>query len=535
VAVSADSGTPRRGVERSALGRAVGLASIAYLALPVGVLLAGWLRPAWGGLAVLTLFAGVVGWTRRLGAAAGASVTGPPVPGATLGGAALAVIGISALSGAGGFGVQTWDWQKHNAILRDLVAQPWPVVYATGRDDAALTYYVAYHLPAALAGKLAGWTAANVAVFAWTASGAVLAMLWLVVLSAAPVGRCLALFALFSGLDLVGAALWSSRWAGTGWLHDFHVEWWAGTWEYAGNLTLLAHAPNQALGAWLLTGLALDGLRRGRADHPHALGGALGLLWSPLATVGLAALAALDYATSWRARRGWRRLARDGSEISGLVVGLVLALYLASRAWPVALPARDYPPAAALRAGEVAFVPNLLGWPRFVADYAMFNLLEWMLLALVLATLHRDSREDRRLLGVAAATLLALPFLRYGYFNDLVMRGSIPALFTLAVLSARALDGSRRRRGLVGLLVGVLALGALYPANMLRLQVKAAVQRGALVRIVPSDAVSDLFALQRRIAYYFFVGQYLGGLDSPFFRYLARPPVPVPLRPGSGP
>ena len=75
-----------------------------------------------------------------------------------------------------------------------------------GRDDAVLTYYVAYYLPAALVGKIAGWTAANVVLFTWSAAGAALAFLWLVVLSEAPVWRCLAIFVLFSGLDLVGAA-----------------------------------------------------------------------------------------------------------------------------------------------------------------------------------------------------------------------------------------------------------------------------------------------------------------------------------------
>ena len=55
-----------------------------------------------------------------------------------------------------------------------------------------LTYYVAYYLPAALVGKIAGWTAANVVLFAWSATGAALAFLWLVVLSGAPVWRCLA-------------------------------------------------------------------------------------------------------------------------------------------------------------------------------------------------------------------------------------------------------------------------------------------------------------------------------------------------------
>ena len=118
MAAVADSPTPRRAVGRSALGRAVGLASIVYSGAAGWRVPAGWLRPTWGALAVLTLTAGVVGWTRQLRAAGGAPAAGPPVPAAALVGAALATVGVTALSGVGGFGVQTWDWQKHTAILR---------------------------------------------------------------------------------------------------------------------------------------------------------------------------------------------------------------------------------------------------------------------------------------------------------------------------------------------------------------------------------------------------------------------------------
>jgi len=190
------------------------------------------------------------------------------VSGAGVAMGALAVVVVVGLSGPGGFGVQTWDWAKHNAILKDLVEQPWPVAYATERDDVALTYYVAHYLPAALAGKLAGWQAANVVLFAWTVIGCVLAMLWLVVLSGAPVWRCLAIFVLFSGLDVVGAIAWSSRWSMRRWPNDFHLEWWAGHWTYPGNVTLIAFAPHQATAGWLLTGLTIDGLRRYPARFP---------------------------------------------------------------------------------------------------------------------------------------------------------------------------------------------------------------------------------------------------------------------------
>jgi hypothetical protein len=502
------------------------LASLIYLALPVGVFLIGWLRPPWAVLFVATLLAGAGVWGRRLGRpGATPEADARAVSAPALVGAALVVLGVVALSGAGGFGLQTWDWAKHHAILRDLMEQPWPVAYATGRDDVALTYYVAYYLPAALVGTVAGWTAANVALFAWTVLGAVLALLWVVVLSGAHVWPCLGVFVLFSGLDLVGAP-WSGRWSGAAWLQDFHVEWWAGPWLYPSNVTLLAFAPHQALGGWLLTALALDGLGRYAGRYPHVLGAGICLLWSPFASLGLVGLAALGGDGRRSQRGGPGGLARDPAALAGAAITLVLVLYLLSRSWPVAIPERYYPPPERIAAAGLGFVAAQMPGRRFVAEYAVFALLEFLLLALLLWVVHRGS--DRRLLGAATVMLLGLPLVRYGYFNDLAMRASIPALFVLQVLAARALGRGHERPLLVALLGLVLAAGALCPANLLRIQAQGVVQRGALVEIRPRERVLDLFRIQIQVAHYFFVGQYLGALDAPFFRYLARRPVPVP-------
>jgi hypothetical protein len=506
---------------------AVALGSLAYLALPVGTFLAAWLRPGWALSLVSALLVAMLAWGRRIREAGEPAETPtPPLSTAMLAGAVVGVIALVAISGAGGSGVQTWDWEKHEAILSDLIQQPWPVAYATGRDDVALTYYLAYYLPAAVAGKVAGWTVANVVLLVWTAIGAALALLWLVVLSGAPAGRCLAIFVLFSGLDLAGAAIGSAPWSDRAGMLAFHAEWWAGHWVYPNNVTLLAFAPHQAVAAWLLTGLALDGLRRYRGRYPHLLGAALGLLWSPFAALGLLGLAALDWLSAWRDRGGLPGLARDAAELAGTATGLVLAVYLSSHYRPVILPARYYPPPDRIAAAGLGFVPARMPARQFVADYVVFVLLEFLLLAALLYALRRARQDDRRLLTVATLTLLALPFVTYGYFNDLAMRTSIPALFILQVLTARAVDDAPRRPALVAALALVLVAGALYPANMLRLSAQGVVQRGALVRIRPRARVPDLFQQQLR-THYFFVGQYIGALDGPFFRYLARQPIPV--------
>jgi hypothetical protein len=503
------------------------VASLAYLGLPAAVFVAGWLRPAWALLLTASLVVGVAIWARRLCGVQG--VDGPVLPlGALVSGSSM-VVGVVALSGAGGFGVQTWDWNKHNAILKDLIEQPWPVTYATGESHVALVYYVAYYLPAALVGKTAGWSTANVALFAWSATGAVLAFLWLTVLSTASVWRCLGVFVFFSGLDMVGAAVWSTRWPSVvAWIRDFDVEWWAKHWNYSGNVTLLAYAPHQALGAWLLTGLTLDGLRRYPGRAPHVLAAALGLLWSPFATVGLLGIAVVDWAIAWRDRGGVGALLRGGADLAGLLVGLVLTAYFLSRYPPVALPAAYYPPPDRIEAAALAFVPARLPATEFGVAYAMFVTLEFLLLVALLAFAYRD-RSERRLLAVVTVTLLALPWFHYGFYNDLVMRASIPALFTLQVLAVRAAEVVPRRSALAGAIIALLAVGAAYPANMLRMQVRFVVASRTLVRIPARPAVADLFQQQLAMrGSYFFVGQYVGGLNAPFFRLLARRPTPVP-------
>ena len=162
--------SPEASPPRAAAGLKLDLArwSLLYLALPHALFLIGWLR--WWIAASLTLLLAAA-WLRR---PAGSRTV-------TLGGvlfAAGAAFAVLIQSGVGGFGPQDMDWHKHNAVLMDLIRSPWPVVYEADGDRMALVYYVAYYLPAAVAGKLAGWRAANLALLAWTWIGLTGVLLW---------------------------------------------------------------------------------------------------------------------------------------------------------------------------------------------------------------------------------------------------------------------------------------------------------------------------------------------------------------------
>ena len=525
------------------------VATVLYLAAPVAVFFAGWLRSPWREAALAGLAWASWATVRGLGGAGG----GGGIDGRRrrvlgfLGGTALLALVVSLL-GAGGAGIPTWDWQKHNAVLADLVAQGWPVAYRLDppAGDLALVYYVAYYLPAALVGRAAGWAAAHAALFAWTVLGVVLAWRWLTRLGRAPAAVALAVVVLFTGFELAGALLGSTRLGPQPWWQQFDLEWWQGRFVYPGNVTLIAYAPHQALGGWLATALCLEALRRGRRRFPFAAPGALCLLWSPFCALGLAALAALVPLAGGTAGAG-RRLARWGrgqlslASLAAVVgVALPVVLYFAARLPPPALPADLLPPDWARRHAALAFLPAALGISRFLAEWGRFLAVELLPLVAALFAVGWLARRrrpgagrfDRRLLVAATLLLVALPAIGYGFYGDFAMRAAIPPLFALQVVVARALGRRAAPAAARAALAVLLLVAALFPLAQLRLHAAKTLARGAWVEVPARAAVEDLFAQQRGPNRHFgFVEQYVASVRRPFVSWLARRPLaprPVP-------
>lgn len=81
------------------------------------------------------------------------------------------------LSGLGGFFLQSFDWQKHNVLLNDLINKPWPVHYYFKGHDGVISYYIGEYLLPAIIGKMAGFNCSQLFLLIWVVIGLALLVL----------------------------------------------------------------------------------------------------------------------------------------------------------------------------------------------------------------------------------------------------------------------------------------------------------------------------------------------------------------------
>jgi hypothetical protein len=423
-----------------------------YLTLPDLLFLGGWAAP-WA--ALLTGLAGAA----ALVLAPGWSRPWPLSGGVTALCLALGLLWAGA-TGAHHLVYSSADWEIRDAVLRDLMAEPWPVSYPD-MDRGVLWLLRAplgFYIPAGLIGRLAGFPAAQASLWAWTGLGfaLVLMLLALVARAVSPgqPGRGFAVmtgvFVLFHGLDIL-PNIWLDWNFGTGPLASWGRggEWWARLFQYTGHVTAILWAPNHAMPAWLL---ALMVLRYGR--HPDfarglALPFAAGAFWSPLGSAGAALLAAAVLLRQGM-RAVWRAV--TPANLLAVVFALPLCVYLVagSSEVPHGLVFVVHP------ALKVLWV-----WPLFL----VLEVLCWAVPAAVLVRSWTFK--------VAVVLLCLLPGYVFGPGNEMTARGGMAPLAVLAVVAAAALlapvAGRAQRLARAGLLAcSILALpGAAMEASLL--------------------------------------------------------------------
>lgn len=448
-------------------------ATYAVLALPVGVFLLTWCTPWLGITAAAVLVCGA----RSLPATA-------PRGRRLSRSSALLAIAVGSLgfciSGAGGVGPQGFDQIKHNAVLADLIAHPWPVLYS---PDQPLVYYLAYYLLPALLGKVGGWILANLALAGETWLLYVLAALWVTASAKHTPKASLLVFVFFSGLDPIGNWIVRGSWG--------YDPWWARL-QFSDPAILIISVPQHVAIGWIGAAAVLESDRL-REPCLAVLVWSLSPYWSPFVTLGLTPFVLF----TWLRHQGFRR----HLTLQIAIVLLVLA--------PAALYFRAASPAL-----------ETYNWSTMgvsLSVFLLFVFLEWGIYGVLLAAL-----EGRRLFGrsfalLAMVSLAVIPLPSFPGYTDYVARASIPALFFLALQVAdSALEGLRRRELRAVGLSGVLLLGALQPLAIYRQSVhhlRAAIPD---LRSVPSlPNLGDRTGVRNDGQ------QYIGQIGSVFFQHLA--------------
>ncbi|MCS7303625.1 MAG: hypothetical protein NZ602_00755 [Thermoguttaceae bacterium] len=561
--------------------------SYLYVGLPWVLFLAGWLRwyVAWPALGAW--IAAWVGMVRKVGQADATFPLGAFVQKSSFSRvpwwsvrrysvvqvvfwAAVALLLVS-LSGAGGIGLQEGDYFKHNAVLKHLIQSSWPVWLPTDKGPFPLVYYLGWYLPAAAIGKQFGWEAANIFLFIWTYFGVLLALSWFTLL----VGRChwmvVGLFFFFSAPDVVGAAFfkligwdpgpplpppvlngWGINWYALRWW-NWELRWWAGpyTWNYCCQMELLFWVPQQALGAWICTGIMAAGFCwpqlqwRQWAIVPLALSA----LWSPLVSLGLGPFLVLEL---FRCRNGRRSPVKQFFSLRRLLPEAVhfdrkqspgQAKPLAGWcSWPNGAALVLLVVAGLYYAAHFAAIPfsndpraqfRFLGFPDWPMGMYLFRLVCFWIVDVAsiagLILLVRPPRKptERILFLTAMAVLVGLALFRYGLNNDLGMRVSMPWLFVLAILLAKGVVRSRLPPIRRWILWAALALMAATPVAEIYRHLCEMRRQGRWINIPHPAQVQSLWELNTTIRQVvgndFFFRQYIGSPESIFFQYLAVP------------
>ncbi|PIE35549.1 hypothetical protein CSA56_03855 [candidate division KSB3 bacterium] len=430
-------------------------------------------------------------------------------------------------SGVGGYGYQDEDWFKHNAIFKALIEHPWPVSYSLASSGAGgsegvaqipLVYYVAYYVPAAVVGKLFGWFWANQALFLWTYLGVCLSLLWFIVLARHAAMMTVFIFCLFSGLDALGLFLVRFFFLGQSvplsqW---WHIERWSGNWQYPAHAASVFWVPNQAVAAWIATALILYTLLHSSAKSHLLLYVSLTPLWSPFVTLGLLPYIIVDFLREKKPLVQKMKNYFSIGNVCGTVMLFVVGMFYLSRMY--ALPVSRVPSAS----GFIFNHPIVTGllWYETLGFLWLFLLLEFGVYVIIIffSGVPLSDREKCVLL-VSTVVLTLLPFFRYGFWNDLVMRASAPALFVMSIFVVKVLYTTAARRGIVIVLALALLIGTANSGIEYRRHLVKTMKRGHIFVLPEARSLHDAPNTKVNPSFFF---QYIGSADAPFFRYMAK-------------
>ena len=375
--------------------------------------------------------------------------------------AVLLFVWIGYYAGYGRFVDQAGDWQKHNAVLGDLVQRGWPVLYNNAGEKSMLTYYIGQYIVPATVGKvLHSVRNAEIMLYFWNIAGLILVFLNICVFTKSESFLKQLAYALM--LPFFSIPLWASELLlkrlfninrlGEGqWF--FHSD--GILIQYSSNYTLLRWVFPQVIPIWLIILVFLQNKDKIR-NYVFML--LPSVFFGTLTFIGLFPLAiatAFEHLNKSKRIKEWYKEAFSPENIiMVLSLGTILFFYFFGNVFankPTEL--------------EFSILPYTSDTIVVYRCFIIVNILPYALI------LFRQHKKDW-IYYTCIITLVLLPLFRMGLNNDLTMRASIPALFILMIyiiqnLFARIEDHRLQNSALskVSVLVTIifLAVGMYYP------------------------------------------------------------------------
>lgn len=364
---------------------------------------------------------------------------------------------LSYFLGAGGFTAQPFDSIKHNFILSDLIGLPWPVHYQMGGDKGVLCYYIAGYLVPALVGKITyNFDIASAFSAVWHAIGIFIAILvfYSSLSNKRKPAHLLVIFAvimLFAPFNALMQFLYMIIYPDRT-VTAFHFQWISEdiNVQLSSNLTLLRYVFPQFVPSLIVVSLLFK-LRK-RYDKWAFIASPL-LSFSVFAFMGIVELMLVLFVFDMIKDKNVKKSLRSIlslENIAGVVSASLFLLYLAGNI----LQPKPSGAENALKLVDYSELPLVL----------LLHEIAW---GLWLIFLFKTNKKEP-LLWAVSLCLFIFPFLEFGHYNDLCIRGSMPALLCLCFLLAKDLTGalgSANKRLLpTAAIVIALLLSGIFPA-----------------------------------------------------------------------
>lgn len=412
-----------------------------YAVIPVLVFYVGWLTPI---AALIFSAAAVLGCFFFIRSPEKCECAFADISGRKIILAALIALLWCFLAGQGGFIHQSSDNIIRNAIFRDMIRLPWPVVYD---GDQLLSYYIAQWMLPAVFGKavltLTGsestaFLIGRIALLIWSSIGIFIALMLISVMTAknkrANVLLSCLMFIFFSGLDAVGLRLRGEVFAN-------HIEWWAKFAQFSSFTTCLFWVYNQFIVTLIMTLCIINE----KTPMNFAFLGILVLPYGPFPFIGIVMICMIKAAVFLIGRYGEGMLSAGikttfslQNIIMLLAVGVPYGAYYMSNA----IMSNDvYREGENLETG-FRFHAELSGYisdglranaALFMARYLLFVFLEAGIYFMIIMVYHKKTKRRDMAFIISSATLLIIPLFQIGIEYDFAMRVSIPALICIGV------------------------------------------------------------------------------------------------------